>query len=55
MLICTMLTGFAMAFGSVVAMILILRACKTLISIVRSIFDWLDDHVVYVPKHARKL
>lgn len=55
MLICTMLTGFAMAFGSVVAMILILRACKTLISIVRSIFDWLDDHVIYVPKHARKL
>lgn len=55
MLICTMLTGFAMAFGSVVAMILILRACKTLISIVRSVFDWLDDHVIYVPKHARKL
>lgn len=55
MLIYTMLTGFAMAFGSIVAMILILRACKTLISIVRSIFDWLDDHVIYTPKHARKL
>ena len=55
MLICTMLTGFAMAFGSIVAMIVVLRCCKTAISIVRSIFDWLDDHVVYTPKHARKL